>query len=100
MEPRLSCFLDYEYFLHYLSAWGVERCLIQWQPLVNYIQSSTGVIGSSSYREWAMELDAILHQAPADYSVLDAGLIHELDRLRQRYEKKAEQSQIIPAFQS
>jgi glycosyltransferase involved in cell wall biosynthesis len=99
-NPDYRVFLDYEYFLRYLSAWGIDRCLIHWQPLVNYIQSSTGVIGSSSYREWAMELDLMLSHNSASYLGLDVELVSLLNQLSQRCWQKAEQSRVIPAFQS
>jgi glycosyltransferase involved in cell wall biosynthesis len=99
-NPAHRVFLDYEYFLRYLSAWGIDRCLIHWQPLVNYIQSSMGVIGSSSYREWAVELDLMLSPNSASYPGLDVNLTCLLNQLSQKYWQKAEQSQVILAFQS
>jgi glycosyltransferase involved in cell wall biosynthesis len=99
-NPDHRVFLDYEYFLRYLSVCWIDRCLIHWQPLVNYIQSSTGIIGSSNYREWAIELDAILHSASAHYPVLDVNSINLLNQLSQKYWQKAQQGNVIPAFQN
>jgi glycosyltransferase involved in cell wall biosynthesis len=98
-NPDYRVFLDYEYFLRYLSSYGVDGCLIHWQPLVSYIQSSTGVIGSSSYENWATELDAILGDR-AEYLALDANSISALEQLSQKYWKKAQQNRKVPAFQS
>jgi glycosyltransferase involved in cell wall biosynthesis len=97
-NPNYRVFLDYEYFLCYLGEYGVDRCLIHWQPLVNYIQSSAGVIGSSSYTQWADELAAILKGA-ADYLVLDPVALITLQQLLQMWRDKAQQQQPIAAFQ-
>jgi glycosyltransferase involved in cell wall biosynthesis len=97
-NPNYRVFFDYEYFLRYLGNHGIDRCLIHWQPLVNYIQSSAGIIGSSTYEQWADELVSIL-MTVEDYPVLDSVAMAALQQLVQTWRDKAEQQQTIAAFQ-
>jgi len=61
-NPNYRVFADYEYFLQCLGVWGRDGFGIQSSVLVDYIQRSDGVIGQSSYKEWAIELKQIIQE--------------------------------------
>lgn len=95
-NPNYKIFADYEYFLQCLARWGIDSFRINLSILVEYVQSSEGVIGQSSYGEWAAELHSLLSQNR--YSVLTETHIETLRELIQRWQNKQQRSQSIPAF--
>lgn len=64
--------------------------------LVEYIQSSEGVIGQSSYGEWAIELYRLLNQDR--YGFLTEANLKALKQLIQKWQDKRRQNEAIPAF--
>jgi glycosyltransferase involved in cell wall biosynthesis len=58
-SPRFRIFLDYEYLLRALGAFGEDAFLMVPGTLVDCAQSREGVIGRSRYAEWAAELERI-----------------------------------------
>ncbi|BAU10406.1 hypothetical protein LEP3755_08900 [Leptolyngbya sp. NIES-3755] len=57
-NPDYRVFADYEYFLQCLDRWK-QFCIFP-SVLVDYVQTSEGVIGRSTYEEWATELSNLL----------------------------------------
>lgn len=57
IEYRVFC--DYTYLLNSIRSWGVESFHFLEKDLVDYIQTSRGVIGSSTYEQWAEEFKRI-----------------------------------------
>ncbi|MDY7005448.1 MAG: glycosyltransferase family A protein [Cyanobacteriota bacterium] len=55
-NPDYRIYADYEYFLQCIDRWETEQFCINPVPLVNYIQTSLGIIGQSTYSEWVSEL--------------------------------------------
>lgn len=95
-DPQYKIFIDYEYFLQCIGQWGKEGFCLNPLVLVEYLQTSAGVIGKSSYREWATELESILEGG--NYSVLA-----ERDRLLLRgkirqWRKQEDERKPISAF--
>jgi hypothetical protein len=58
-NPNYRVFADYEFFLQCVSLWGCSRFKLNPEVLVNYVQSSEGIIGQSSYKDWVTELTSI-----------------------------------------
>jgi glycosyltransferase involved in cell wall biosynthesis len=57
IEYRVFC--DYTYLLNSIRSWGVGSFHFLEKDLVDYIQTSKGVVGSSTYAEWAEEFKRI-----------------------------------------
>lgn len=90
-NPEYKVFADYEYFLQCIDRWGSDRFSILPTILVDYVQTSEGVIGRSTYSEWARELSNLLqHKVLTD---IDRQI---LNQLIQKWQHKADQS--ISAF--
>jgi glycosyltransferase involved in cell wall biosynthesis len=68
-NPEYRIFVDYEYFLRCIGCWGANSFRILESVLVEYVQSSEGIIGRSSYGDWAEELELLLEGN--NYSVLE-----------------------------
>lgn len=90
-------FADYEYFLQCLMGWGRSSFQLHAAVLVKYVQRSDGIIGRSSFHDWAIELGQILSQAK-DYPVLEPNEIHQLQAQVQRWQAAAARRRAIPAF--
>ena len=67
--------------------------------LVDYVQRSDGIIGRSSYEEWAIELGQILDRSAA-YPVLDEPIQAQLRQRVQQWRDKANRQIEIAAFSS
>ena len=95
-NPDFRIFCDYEYFLCCLEQWGTDA--FAWQPsvLVDYVQTTDGIIGQSRYGEWAQELHRICEARKTD-PVLQPYLGH-LANLASRWQAKAHQP--IAAFRA
>ena len=94
-NPEFRIFCDYEYFLQSLGLWGTDAFAIQPEVLVNYVQTTAGVIGQSRYGDWARELELICHRQ-ADYPIIHPYL-PDVSALAARWRSKAERA--IAAFQ-
>lgn len=62
-NPGFRIFCDYEYFLQCLQQWGEEAFMLHLAVLVDYVQTTDGIIGQSHYGEWAQELYRICETA-------------------------------------
>nr|WP_263627719.1 glycosyltransferase family A protein [Komarekiella delphini-convector] len=96
-NPRFQVFADYEYLLQCACIWGEGGFGFNDNILVNYIQSSSGIIGSSSYEQWASELLLIVANAD-NYLVLQNNAIERLEQLAAAYSNKAQISLTPKAF--
>jgi len=65
--------------------------------LVKYVQRSDGVIGQSSYQEWAMELQQILDDELAESCLSDSERL-QLQRRVEQWQARAERLNGIAAF--
>jgi glycosyltransferase involved in cell wall biosynthesis len=75
-NPDFRVFADYEYLLQCTNSWKRNAFKLQPQVLVNYIQSTEGIIGSSTYDQWAEEISKIINNHQF-YSLST----HEVERL-------------------
>jgi hypothetical protein len=96
-NPMYRVFADYEYFLQSLSLWGMNSFRVYSPVLVNYVQTSDGVIGQSSYAEWASELASISQQSES-YMILEPDDRQRLIEMYQTYELKYQQGRVIESF--
>jgi glycosyltransferase involved in cell wall biosynthesis len=96
-NPKYKIFIDYEYWLQCLDRWGENSFCINPKVLVEYVQTTEGVIGRSSYGEWAVELNSLLKENR--YASLKAEDIEVLKELAEKWQNKDKQNEIIPAFQ-
>lgn len=94
-NPEYKIYADYEYLLKCVDVWGKNAFKLNPIVLVNYIQSSLGVIGSSSYTQWAKELMTFCEHSDS-YSVLQPEDIYILQQWIVKYQNKA--TQPIKAF--
>jgi glycosyltransferase involved in cell wall biosynthesis len=92
-NPNYKVFADYEYLLQGINVWGRQSFQINSIPLVNYIQSSEGIIGSSSYQEWAEELSRLIENTNFSLFPNEVEKLHQLVRI---YQEKC--SSKLPAF--
>ncbi|KYC34537.1 glycosyl transferase family A [Scytonema hofmannii PCC 7110] len=86
-------FADYEYLLQCINVWGRQGFQINSIPLVNYIQSSEGIIGSSSYQEWAEELSRLIENTNLSLIPNEVEKLHQLVSV---YQEKCDSQ--LPAF--
>jgi glycosyltransferase involved in cell wall biosynthesis len=93
-NPDYRIFIDYEYFLRCVSLWGSEGFALVPEVLVDYVQSSEGIIGRSNYVEWADEIDRLC--ASGQYPILDSRSIMELSNLARSWRERKGQG--ISAF--
>jgi glycosyltransferase involved in cell wall biosynthesis len=96
-NPAYRIFADYEYFLQSLSLWGIDSFQVYSQVLVNYVQTSDGIIGQSGYEEWANEMAAIVNQSE-QYSILGEADRQRLLELHQFYCSKHQQGKQVGSF--
>lgn len=98
-NPRYRIFADYEFFLQCLNLWGQNCFQLHPAVLVDYVQRSDGIIGQSSYEEWAIELEQILNSS-AEYAALNEQTQTQLWQRVQQWRNKATSHTAIPAFSS
>jgi glycosyltransferase involved in cell wall biosynthesis len=93
-NPDYRIFVDFEYFLRCLDCWGSEGFALNPTVLVDYVQSSEGIIGRSKYWEWAEEIELLC--ASGHYSRLDSESIMGLSTLARSWRERPGQG--ISAF--
>lgn len=86
-NPNYRIFADYEFLLQCANRYGSSKFKLNPQVLVNYIQSSQGVIGCSHYSQWAEELKQIIDFA--SFYSLTSHQIEQLQQLVKMYNIKA-----------
>lgn len=97
-NPRYRIFCDYEYFLQCVSqsdcAWGNDF-IFNPEILVNYVQTTDGIIGQSGYGEWARELQQLYDERLA----YEGSRVGWADWMPQTILKYQQKSQVpLPAF--
>jgi glycosyltransferase involved in cell wall biosynthesis len=93
-NPDYRIFVDYEFFLRCLDYWGYESFALNPEVLVDYVQSSEGIIGRSTYGDWAEEMDRLC--ASGHYPMLEPESITGLLALAKAWRGRQEQN--IRAF--
>ncbi|MFW9262762.1 glycosyltransferase family 2 protein [Nostoc sp. CALU 546] len=93
-NPCHRIFADYEFLLQCAKKYGVSTFKVNPQVLVNYIQSSEGTIGTSTYRQWAEELKQIIKSA--SFYSLESYQVERLQELTRMYNNIANNR--APAF--
>jgi Glycosyl transferase family 2 len=96
-NPQFQVFADYEYLLQSACIWGEGGFGLNNSILVNYIQSSIGIIGSSNYEQWATELSLIVSNQ-ANYFILQDNAVEPLEQLVNTYSTKGKISLTPKAF--
>jgi len=96
-NPQFQVFADYEYLLQCACIWGEGGFGLNNSILVNYIQSSIGIIGSSNYEQWATELSLIVSNQ-ANYFILQDNAVEPLEQLVNTYSTKGKISLTPKAF--
>ncbi len=98
-NPNYRIYCDYEYFLQCSNSWSLESFALIPQVLVNYLQTTEGVIGQSKYEDWAIELEKIIENKN-NYSVLlsDFTYLETLQQLQQSFKAKQQKSSVPKAF--
>lgn len=94
-NPNCRIFADYEYLLRCISRWGRESFELNKAVLVDYVQRSDGIIGQSSYQDWAIDIEQILDNA-GDYSALTTLEQQVLRQILCRWQSK--RSRRVAAF--
>jgi glycosyltransferase involved in cell wall biosynthesis len=85
-NPQYQVFADFEFLLQCVGMYGRNAFKINPKILVNYIQSSEGIIGSSTYTQWSTELKNILN---SDCYQLNLSETEQLYRLVQLYQQRS-----------
>ncbi|WP_346294089.1 glycosyltransferase family A protein [Sphaerothrix gracilis] len=93
-NPEFRIFCDYEYFLQCLEQWGHNAFTIHPRILVNYVQTTAGIIGQSRYGQWADELRRLCQNAE-DYPAIQPHQ-KELQQLADSWQAKGQQ--VIAGF--
>ena len=83
-NPSLKIYIDYDFLLKCINRWGRSSFKMNPATLVDYVQTNQGAIGSSSYRQWAEELDWIIAHKQL-YPCLKETDIHNLYQLMSEY---------------
>lgn len=96
-NPSYRIFADYEFFLQCLTVWDCDHFRVHPAVLVKYVQRSNGIIGRSSYQDWAIELEQILDNVAA-YPMLHLSEQLQLQQLVCRWRNKADSHMPIAAF--
>lgn len=96
-NPQFKIFADYEYLLQAAQVWGEAAFGFNNSILVNYIQSSHGIIGSSNYHQWVIELSNIVASS-CNYAILQGNSREVLKQLVEIYKTKAQSHSIPKAF--
>lgn len=97
-NPCYRVFCDYEFFLQCLgqskNAQG-EDFLFRPEVLINYIQTTDGIIGQSGYGDWARELQQLYEKRLA-YAVLGEKWANWMPQAIAKYQQKSQLP--VPAF--
>jgi glycosyltransferase involved in cell wall biosynthesis len=96
-NPDYRIFVDYEYFLRCLESWGTESFALYESVLVDYVQSSEGIIGRSKYGEWAEEIDRLCANVQK-YPILSPEDMKGLSSLARSWREKQEKGKRVGAF--
>lgn len=96
-NPGYRIFVDYEYFLRCISSWGVDSFRILESILVEYVQSSEGIIGRSNYGDWAEEIDQLCANASL-YPSMGSRDIDSLLSLSQYWKNKVNCTETLAVF--
>lgn len=96
---RIYC--DYEYFLQCFNIWDESSFTLLAEALVDYVQTTDGIIGRSSYSDWAIELEMII-QNNSSYSILQSNpqYIKSLRKLQQKFSAKQQSNNVPEAFKA
>lgn len=97
-NPHYRVFSDYEFFLQCLSQCNPtqgEDFLIKPEVLINYIQTTDGIIGQSGYGDWANELQQLYENRLA-YSMLGEEWANWMPQAIEKYQQKSQVP--VPAF--
>ncbi|WP_299416296.1 glycosyltransferase family A protein [Acaryochloris sp. IP29b_bin.148] len=97
-NPRYKIFCDYEFFLQCVSQCdhaSEEQFFFIPEILVNYIQTTDGIIGQSGYGEWARELQQLYDQR-LTYKGIKAEWANWMPQAIQKYQQKSQVP--LPAF--
>jgi hypothetical protein len=89
---------DYEYLLKCFGQWGIDSQLICPVELVDYIQTSDGLIGTSSWKTWFLELEYLWNHR-SEYKIFD--IVHPEPWLREQMEEAKEKylaGEDLPGF--
>jgi hypothetical protein len=98
-DPKYRIYCDYEYFLQCIDVWGYNSFSLNYQPLVEYVQSSQGIIGQSNYGDWAIELKQILDNRLNYLTLVESGkYLSCLQLLQSKFQSKHRQKLDMPAF--
>lgn len=95
-NPDFRIFCDYEYFLRCIGQWGEAAFALHPSILVDYVQTSEGIIGQSRYGQWARELLCLCEMAE-NYQAL-APYTPQLKQLA--YSWQAKDNRPIAAFKA
>ena len=96
-NPDLRIYIDYEFLLRCVDLWGREQFAINPVVLVDYIQTSQGIIGRSNYQDWGRELEWIVEHCRS-YSCLNKDDILALNLLKDKYLSRHLEVKQIAAF--
>lgn len=97
-NPSYRVFCDYEFFIQCVGQCNpssLDEFLFNPEVLVNYIQTTNGVIGQSGYGEWARELQQ-LYDERLVYLGMSEGWADWMPQAIQEYQKKSQVP--LPAF--
>lgn len=97
-NPSYRVFCDYEFFIQCVgqcNASSLAEFLFNPEVLVNYIQTTNGVIGQSGYGEWARELQQLYDDRLA-YLGMSEGWADWMPQTIQKYQQKSQVP--LPAF--
>ena len=89
---------DYEYLLQCFGLWGLESFLVCHEELVDYVQSSEGIVGQSSWEDSWKEM-AFIWDGRSRYTIFD--VIDPEPWLREQVEEarsKAVSGEELPGF--
>ena len=96
-NPELKVYIDYEFLLKCICHWGGESFRINPSILVDYVQTNQGMIGKSSYQDWAKEIEWIIDRQEF-YPCLNENDILTLDRIKGTFLARHQEIQQIEAF--
>ncbi len=98
-DTNYRVFCDYTYLLNSIQSWGEEGFHFLEIDLVDYIQTTNGVIGTSNYSDWAQEFKNIWEdeQLKSSCDLFDAK--SWFPKFIAYFEKKAREVNKIEGFQ-
>jgi glycosyltransferase involved in cell wall biosynthesis len=97
-NPNYRVFADYEFFLQCVSLWGCSSFKLNPEVLVNYVQSSEGIIGRSSYKDWVTELTSIYSDFGRYSALKDNEATVWFPFLIETYLNKLKNDLLLPGF--